>query len=476
MKKVLSMVLLGAMVSAVETGAQDAAAVIEAAAKAMGTTSLQSVQYSGTGSVFMMGQNVRPEAPWPQFTVTKYNAGVRYDAPAFREELVRIDTAKPARGGGAGGYSAATGQGGMRPIIGEQTLIRQLTPRTDTGYLQIWMTPHGFLKAAAANKATVGNAGGRRTLSFQAQGKYTVTGTLTDQNLVERVETRVDNELLGDMLVEAVYSGYRDYNGVKFPTRVVERRGGHPTLDITVSAVQPNGAAALEIRETPPAAPPGVTATSERLGDGLWAITAGLQSVLVEFADHLVVIEALGNDARSHAVMAEARRLVPNKPIRYLVTTHAHFDHSGGVRAFAAEGITIVTHEVNKPFFEKVLTLPHRINPDSMAKSNRKAVVEGFGAKRVMTDARNTLELHHIRGNYHNDGLLMAYLPKEKLLVQADAFHPRPGATWSYPSPPQFTVNLYENIQAQELDVARVLHIHGGIDPIAVVAKAAGRP
>jgi glyoxylase-like metal-dependent hydrolase (beta-lactamase superfamily II) len=475
MKKILAVLFLGTITSGVETGAQDAAAVIDAAAKAMGTTSLQSIQYSGTGSVFMVGQNFRPEAPWPQFTVTKYTAGVRYDAPAFREELVRVDTQNPARGGGAGGFNPATGQGGMRPILGEQTQIRQATPRTDTGFLQIWMTPHGFLKAAAANKATVGNAGGRRTLSFQALGKYTVTGTLNDQNLVERVETRVDNTMLGDMLVETVYSGYRDYNGVKFPARIVERQGGHPTLDINVGSVQPNGAAALEIRANPPAAEGGeLKATSERIGDGVWVITAGLNSVLVEFADYLVVIEALGNDARSHAVMAEARRLAPNKPIRYLVNTHAHFDHSGGVRAFAAEGITIVTQELNKPFFEKVFTLPHRINPDSLAKSNRRAAVEGFGDRRVFTDATNRLELYHIRGNFHNDGLLMAYLPKLKLLVQADAFHPRPGAK-PYPTPPQFTVNLYENIQRLELDVTQVLHIHGGMDPIAVVAKAAGR-
>ena len=469
------MVLLGAVLVVLDVGAQDAAGVIDAAAKALGTTSLQSIQYSGTGSVFMLGQNVRPDAPWPQFRVIKYNTGVRYDAPAFREELVRVDDANPARGGGAGGYIPATGQGGMRPIIGEQTIVRQATPRTDTGYLQIWMTPHGFLKAAAANKVTVATAGGRRTVSFMALGKYTVTGTLNDQNLVERVETRVDNPMLGDMLVEAEYSGYRDVSGVKFPGRIVERQGGHPTLDITVGMVQPNGAAALEIRDNAPAGPPGVTATSERIGDGVWMITAGLNSVLMEFADHLVVIEALGNDARSRAVMAEARRLVPNKPIRYLVNTHAHFDHSGGVRAFAAEGVTIVTHESNKAFFERVLTLPHRINPDSLAKSSRRGGVEGFGAKRILSDAANTLELHHIRGNFHNDGLLMAYLPKLKLVVQSDAFHPRPGATWSYPSPPQFTVNFVENIERLKLDVAQVLHIHGGTDQIATVTRAAGR-
>jgi len=475
MKQILSLALLGATLSGLVVGAQDATGVIDAAVKAMGTASVQSIQYSGTGAVFMVGQNFRPESPWPRFRVIKYNTGVRYDTPAFREELVRVDDESPARGGGAGGFNPTTGQGGMRPILGEQTQVRQATPRTDTGQLQIWMTPHGFLKAAAANKATVGNAAGRRTLSFTARGKYTVTGTLDDQNLVERVETRIDNTMLGDMLVEAQYSGYKNFGGVQFPTRIVERQGGHPTLDITVSNVQPNGAATLEIPENPPAGQAEATAKSERLGDGVWVITAGLNSVLVEFTDHLVVVEALGNDARSHIVMAEAKRLVPNKPIRYVVNTHAHFDHSGGIRAFATEGVTVITQDVNKPFLEKVLGLPHRINPDSLAKSNRRAAVEGFADKRVLTDSMNTLELHHIRGNLHHDGLLMAYLPKQKVLIQADAFHPRPGAK-PYPAPPQFTVNLYENVQRLKLDVAQVLHIHGGSDPIAVVAKAAGRP
>jgi glyoxylase-like metal-dependent hydrolase (beta-lactamase superfamily II) len=474
MKKILSMVVLGAMATGFEATAQDAAAVIDAAANAMGTTSLQSIQYSGSGAVFMLGQNLRPDAPWPQFTVPNYTASVRYDAPAFREELVRIDTENPPRGGGAGGYNPATGQGGMRPIIGEQTQVRQGTPRTDAGFFQVWMTPHGFLKAAAANKATLGSAGGRRTLTFQALGKYTITGTLNDQNLVERIETRVDNTMLGDMTVEAVYSDYRDYNGVKFPGRIVERQGGHPTLDITVSSVQPNGAATLAVPANPPAGEGGAAATSERIGDGIWVITHGLNSVLVEFADYLVVIEAVGNDARSHAVIAEVKRLVPNKPIRYLVNTHAHFDHAGGVRAFAAEGVSIITHDVNKPFLEKVLGLPHRINPDSLAKANRQAVVEGVSDKRIMTDGKQRLEIHHVRGNLHADGLLMAYLPTVRVLVQADAFHPRPGAKWEYPSPPPFTVNLWENLRRLELNVERVVNIHGGIDSIAVVAKAAG--
>lgn len=481
MKKRLSLVLLGATLSVLDVGAQDGTTVIDAASRAMGTAALRSIQYSGTGSVFMLGQAPRPNAPWPRFRVIKYETTINYAAPALREQLVRIEVENPPRGGGAGGFNPATGQGGMRPIIGEQTQVRQATAATDTGLLQIWMTPHGFVKGATANAATIttANVGGRRarTVSFTALGKYTVTGTLDDQNLVERVETRIDNAVVGDMLVEAVYSDYRDFNGVRFPTRIVERQGGHPTLDVTISSVQPNGGAALEVRGgPPPAAPPAVTAEARRVGDGVWDITAGgLHSVLVEFGDHLVVIEASGGDARSHAVIAEVRRLVPNKPIRYLVNTHAHFDHAGGVRAFAAEGVTVITHDINKPFFETVFRQPHRINPDSLARSGRSAVIEGVGARRVLADGTRTLELHHIRGNLHNDGLLMAYLPKEQLLIQADAFHPRPGAR-PYPSPPAFTVNLFENIQRLKLDVAQVLHIHGGTDPIGVLAKAAGRP
>jgi hypothetical protein len=83
-----------------------------------------------------------------------------------------------------------------------------------------------------------------------------------------------------------------------------------------------------------------------------------------------------------------------------------------------------------------------------------------------------TMELHLLRGNLHAETLLVAYLPRQKLLVQADAFHPRPGAT-PLPSPPPFTVNLVENIRRLKLDIERVVHVHGGVDALATVVKAA---
>lgn len=460
--------------------AQAPTAVLDAAARAVGATTLHSIEYSGAGSTFSLGQAASPGKPWPRFRMTKYTAAISYDDMAMREEITRVDEENPPRGGGAGPFVAATGQGGIRPIpFGPQTQVRQLTGQTDAGLVQIaLMTPHGFLKAAAAHNATVKSATRRgrtiHTVSF-ARGKHTVTADINDRNLVERVETRVDNNVIGDMLVETMFSDHRDFDGVMFPSRIVQRQGGHPTLDLTVAAVRTNSAAALEVRAAgPPAAP--VRVEAEKIADGVWFLNGGAPiSVLVEFGDHLVIVEAPGNDARTEAALNEAKRVVPNKPIRYLVNTHGHFDHSGGLRGFVAEGITVITHRLNKPYYEQILAYPRTINPDRLARANRTPVIQAVADTRVLSDVTRTIELHHIRGNLHNDALLMAYLPKEKLLIQADAFAARPPDARPLPSPSPFTVNLWENIQRLKLDVETIVQLHGGLEPLAALAKAAGR-
>ena len=459
--------------------AQRSGDVVQDAAETMGVAMLQSIQYSGTGSAFPIGQAASPGGPWPRFELSKYVASVDYAAPAMREETIRRDVENPPRGGGAGPFNPATGQGGMRPIPGEvmQTLVRD--GRTEAGRLQIWMTPHGFLKAAAANNVSVTPAQfeGRtvQAVSFAVGGRM-LTAYISDQHLVERIATVVANPLLGDMSVETIFSNYRDYSGVKVPTHIVQRQGGHPTLDVTIADVRPNagtvGLAGTGGRGPAPA--PSVKTDLEKIAEGVWFLTGGApMSVLVEFSDHVVIIEAPQDDARTEATIAAVKRAMPTKPIRYVVNTHHHFDHSGGLRGYVAEGIPILTHEKNKPYFERIFRSPFTLEPDRLARSPRPPVIETVGARRVLRDDSMTMELYLLQGNLHAETLLVAYLPKQKLLVQADAFHPRPGAA-PLASPPPFTVNLVQNIRRLKLDVERVVHVHGGIDPVAAVVKAGG--
>jgi glyoxylase-like metal-dependent hydrolase (beta-lactamase superfamily II) len=195
---------------------------------------------------------------------------------------------------------------------------------------------------------------------------------------------------------------------------------------------------------------------------------------VIEMSDHLVVAEGPLNDDRALAVIAEARKLVPGKPIKYLIVSHHHFDHSGGVRAFAGEGATIVTHETARPYFERLLATPATVAPDHLAKSGKKAVVEGVRDRRVLTDGTRTVEIRHIAGIQHADDMLMVYLPKEKFLIQADAYTPpAPNAAPMTPPSP-FNVALYENVTKQGLAVDQLLPLHGRIVPLAELQKAVG--
>ena len=459
--------LFSALVAALSLvpSAQEPNSVVRGAAEAMGVAALQSIQYSGTGSAFPLGQAASPGGPWPRFELAKYVASVDYATSTMREETVRRDVERPPRGGGAGPFNPATGQGGMRPIPGDvvQSLVRD--GRTEAGLVQIWMTPHGFLKAAATKSvlAKPVQMDGRtlQAVSFDVSGR-TLTAYINDQHLVERIATVTANPLLGDMPIETIFSDYKDYSGVKFPTRIVQRQGGHPTLEVTVADVRPNAGAVAPGASTPrgPTPPPAVKTDLEKIADGVWFLTGGApMSVLVEFSDHVVIIEAPQDAARSEATIAAVKSAMPAKPIRYVVNTHHHFDHSGGLRGYVTAGIPVITHALNARYFAQIL--------------GAKAAIETVGEKRVLADAANTLELHHLRGNLHAETLLVAYLPKQKLLVQADAFHPRPGAA-PLPSPPPYSVNLVENIRRLKLDVEQVVHVHGGIDSLATVVKAAG--
>ena len=158
-----------------------------------------------------------------------------------------------------------------------------------------------------------------------------------------------------------------------------------------------------------------------------------------------------------------------------MIASHHHFDHAGGLRAFAAEGVTVIAHDANKAFLEKTLAAPATVNPDRLAKSGKKGTVEGVGARRTLTDGIRTVDIHHITDNVHHGGLVMVHLPKEKLLSEADVYTPpAPNA------PPAASVNpswvsLADNITRLNLTVDQILPLHGRMVPLTDLHKGIGR-
>jgi glyoxylase-like metal-dependent hydrolase (beta-lactamase superfamily II) len=160
----------------------------------------------------------------------------------------------------------------------------------------------------------------------------------------------------------------------------MQTQGGHPTLDLTVTGVRQNLFVDITVPDqvrNPPAAA-AAAATSQKVADGLFWISGGSHhSLAADMGDHVVVIEGPQNEARSELVIAEVKQVIANKPIRFVVNTHVHFDHSGGLRTFVDEGATIVTHQANLAFYEKAWAAPRTIIADRLAKSNKKAVFQG---------------------------------------------------------------------------------------------------
>jgi glyoxylase-like metal-dependent hydrolase (beta-lactamase superfamily II) len=450
--------------------AQDAGTVIGNASKAMGVDTLKTVQYSGTGMDFALGQAPNPSSPWPKFVDKTYTRAINFETPASRMDRVRMQGENPPHGGG------------LQPIVGEQpqnqTII--VTPNTPWAQqLEVWMMPHAFLRAASMRNATVETRtlGGKKynVVTFMGDNHAKVNGYINDQNLVERVETWIDHPVLGDMLFEAIYSDYKSTNGVQFPMHIVQKQGGYPILDLNVADVKINAAVNIQPPQGrggapsaaagPPAEP---AAQSEKLGDGVYLITGGYAVIAVDFKDHITLIECGQSEPRALAVIAEAKRLIPNKPITYVINTHSHFDHSSGLRTFVAEGATIITHQVNKAYLEKVLSLPHTISPDKEQQAKKKVMVEAMGEKKVLTDGTHVIELYHMQNFGHHDGMIIAYLPKEKVLLEADGYNPAaPNAT--PPNPPSpYTLSLVDNIRRLKLDVQRIVPVHYPADNRAV--------
>ena len=447
----------------------------EAGIKAVNTLVLE-----GTGENFNLGQNMSPEAPLPKLTVTSSKRSFDYASGRWRLEQARTPTYvtantapnQPQVLGVDGDVAYNVGANGMATRAAEQV--------AQDRHSELFHHPIGALRAALADGAQITNARkeGDDDAVDVASGsdKFTLyVNTMT--KLPSKVVTMTYNANLGDVALTTEFGNYADSGGMNLPGKIVSKTDKYTVADITVSKTTVNGEAgnleaAEEVKkaEVPPVAAP---VTVEEAGKGLWYLTGGTHhSILIEFADHLALVEAPQNEARTQAVIAKAKELKPDKPLRYLINTHHHFDHSGGIRAAIAEGMTIVTHESNKAFYEEIAARKHSIVQDALAKNAKPLQIQTVKDKHVMKDDTRTVEIYHISGNPHADTLLMVYFPAERILVQGDMFSP-PNAGAAPPAGFPFVPNTMDNIAKANLRVDTLLPIHGRKVPFADMRAAA---
>jgi glyoxylase-like metal-dependent hydrolase (beta-lactamase superfamily II) len=193
--------------------------------------------------------------------------------------------------------------------------------------------------------------------------------------------------------------------------------------------------------------------------------------VAVEFSDFVAVVEAPQTEQRSLAVIAEVKRLFPSKRIRYLINTHHHFDHSGGLRTYVHEGASLVMHhELRDYYYTEVMNLaPRTLEPDRLSlyppdEFQETYFLEAMPAdKYTITDGARIMDLHLVQGNPHAAGMVMVHLPRERILINADLYSPPAQGAQPPAQPSAAMVSLYQNIQRLKLDVGQHVPIHGRV-------------
>ena len=410
------------------------------------------IEGEGTNANFL--QDMTPEAAGQSFLVSGYKRSIDVAAGRARTEQTRTPNFTYFQGmapqkqvlgiDGDVGYNVAAN--------GTATRVSNAVAKDRRA--EVFHHPLTMVRAALDPAARLSNprtAGSERVVDVTVAGGATFTLAIdATTKLPTRVVSMTDNANLGDVAIETAFADYQDAGGLKLPARLATKTDSYATATLhvakqTVDADAGNLAApAAAASVAPIAGPPPATVTAEEVARGIWFLAGqSHNSVLVEFSDHLTLIEAPLSETRALAVIAKARELRPGKPLTQLVTSHHHSDHTAGLRAAVSEGLSVVTYTANAAFFDSAIRRAHTIAPDALARNPKPLKMETVDDAREVKDGAMTMELFHIGGNPHADTLLMAYFPKERILVEADAFSPGSAVQ-------PYAANLLENVEEAE--------------------------
>ncbi len=483
MTRPLALALLATLSLAACTRLTPEQQIVSDAAKALGgrdrVLAVKTLVIEGGGTQYSLGQDVVPGASGETYTITDYRRAVDlvgdrarigltrtpnfafYQGPAAQKQLQGLD--------GAIGYNVAP-NGTANRISDAATADRRAE----------WSQyPLFAVRAALDPKAVLANPrteGGQSLIDVTAaDGAMFTLAIDATTKLPTRVSTRSYDGNLGDVVLATSFAAYQKAGDLQLPTTLTSTTDDFTTVTISVAKQVVDGdagdLAVLGSVASAPAitGPPPQTVTATPLAKGITFLAGGSHhSVLVEFADHLMLIEAPLNEARAMAVIAKARELVPGKPLTQLVNSHHHFDHSGGVRAAVAEGLSVITHQGNVAFFEEAAKRPHSLRPDALSKSGKALTIEGVTDQKTLSDGKMTVTLYTVSG-LHSQTMLIAHFPNERLLVEADVY--TPGSPLH-----MFAGNFLEDLKKLNLKIDRITPLHGTVATYAQFLKDAALP
>lgn len=432
---------------------------------------------SGRGKAYSQGQNLSPDSP-PIVRDFQAEAWLDYAGNRVRVETrtsiagLPVHTRNVAAGDAGYLWNAATGAA-FRATAGQIAAMRNNLRRDPLRLIANALARPESLRLLSSD--TDGFEGRPHEVVGFTEPEGTLLTLYFDArtHLLSKLETWADSPVFGDTLTEQIYSDYRSVGGVKVPFRFVVRNAGEIVQELAYSEVRINTPLEPAMFDVPrdlldqPSAPMQVAS----FAPGLHFIGGGTHnSLAVVFRDHVIVVEGPLSSDRSRAVLDKVRELAPGKPVRYVVNTHYHYDHSGGLREYIAEGVAVVTHEVNAGFIRRMAAGPGRtLRRDRLSLKPAEPGIETVTDKRVFSDGEQTLELYLVP-NSHVNGMLVAYLPTQKVLFNSDLFSiPAVGPL----SPANdFAVELREAIRKLGLKVETLAGGHGRVGTFAELEKA----
>jgi hypothetical protein len=450
--------------------------VTDAATALGGQTAIESVKtlrMTGGGTFNQLGQNRLPTSDLTTYGVTDYVRTI--DVANGRMATQQTRTAQFDFAGDLVATSNAGLDGAVAYNVGANGMARRASDR-DARDRRVEMLHHPLTIVRAALDPAA------QLTNLRAEGDddlVDVTTTAGDTLTLAvnratkrpaRVQSKAAHPNLGDVTITTAFDNYQPTGALTLPARLVTTLDAYPQLTIDLTGQQLDGdaqslGASDEVKAASPPVAPAPVVTVEPVSKGIWwlAGSGAHRSVVFEFADHLTLFEVPANEARTKAVIDMARTLSP-KPLTHAIVSHHHFDHSGGLRVAVAEGLTIITHRINEPFFKVLVARPFTIEPDALAKAPKPMTLQLVDDSLTLKDAALEVQLYHLLDNTREGTNLYAYVPRGRLLVQADLYD----NTWLRH---RWGRNVLDNLKRRKLTIDADVPVHGAREPFAVMVK-----